>query len=80
MLGSVQLALMLLMGGIAIIQMTKIGTELVNIAEVDIPLANKVTKITELQLDQSILFERALFNASLNHQNVSGSLEHFNKL
>jgi hypothetical protein len=33
-----------------------------------------------LQLDQSILFERALFNASLHNQNVAGGLEHLNKL
>jgi methyl-accepting chemotaxis protein len=38
LLGFVQLALMLIIGGIAIIQMAKIGTELVDIAEVDIPL------------------------------------------
>ena len=80
LLGFVQLALMVVIGSIAIIQMAKIGTELVDIAEEDIPLANMVTKITELQLDQSILFERALFNAALHNQNVPGSLEHLNEL
>lgn len=80
LLGFVQLALMVLIGSIAIIQMAKIGAELVDIAEEDIPLANKVTKITELQLDQSILFERALFNAALDNQNVLGSLKHLNEL
>jgi methyl-accepting chemotaxis protein len=74
LLGCVQLALMLLMGSIAIIQMAKIGVELVDIAEEDIPLGNMVTKITKHQLNQSILFERALFNASLHNQNVAGSL------
>ncbi len=78
--GFVQLALMLIIGGIAIIQMSKIGTELVDIAEVDIPLTNKVTKITALQLDQNILFERALFNAALLNQNVVGSLEQLNHI
>jgi methyl-accepting chemotaxis protein len=68
---------MLLMGGIALTQMAKIGVELVDIAEVNIPLANKVTKITEHQLEQSILFERALFNASLHGQNVANSDTHF---
>ena len=80
MLGFVQLALMVLMGSIAIIQMAKIGTELVDIAEENIPLTNMVTKITELQLDQNILFERALFNAVLHHQNVAGNLEHLNEI
>ena len=80
LLGLVQLALMLIMGGVAIIQMAKIGTELVDIAEVDIPLGNKITKITELQLEQNILFERALFNAVLHHQNVAGGLEHLIKI
>jgi hypothetical protein len=38
------------------------------------------TNITELQLDQSILSERGLFNASLSNQNIAGSLDHLNKL
>jgi methyl-accepting chemotaxis protein len=80
LLGAVQLALLVVVGAISLIQMDKIGTELVDIAEEDIPLANKVTNITELQLDQSILFERALFNAALYNQNIAGSLEHLNKL
>lgn len=80
LLGIIQLILMLIIGGIAIIQMNKIGVELVDIAEEHIPLASKVTKITEHQLEQTIYFERALFNASLSHQNVAGSLGHFNQL
>lgn len=80
LLAIVQLAIMLVMGSIAVIQMDKIGTELVDIAEEDIPLANMITKITELQLEQGILFERALFNASLHHQGVAGTLKHFNQL
>ena len=80
LLAGVQLAIMLTMGAIAVIQMDKIGTELVDIAEEDIPLANMITTITELQLEQGILFERALFNAALSQQNVAGSLEHFHHI
>ena len=80
MMGITQLILMLIMGSIAVIQMDKIGVELVDIAEIDIPLGNKVTKITELQLDQNIIYERALFNEILSKQNVAGSHEHFNEL
>jgi methyl-accepting chemotaxis protein len=69
--------LMLIMGSIAVVQMAKIGIELVDIAEIDIPLANK---ITEQQLDQNTLFERALFNAALHNLNLAGSLEHLNHI
>jgi methyl-accepting chemotaxis protein len=41
LLGSIQLALMLLMGSISVIQMAKIGIELVDIAEEYIPLPIK---------------------------------------
>ncbi|MEP1445478.1 MAG: HAMP domain-containing methyl-accepting chemotaxis protein [Paraglaciecola sp.] len=80
LLGFTLLALMLIIGGIALVQMDKIGKELVDIAEENIPLTGKVTKITENQLEQSILFERAIFNASLVKQNIPGSLAHFDQL
>ena len=56
LLGFTQLTLMLIMGLVAITQMAKIGTELVDIAEEHIPLGTKITHITELQLSQAILF------------------------
>jgi methyl-accepting chemotaxis protein len=80
LLASISLLLMSIMGSIAVVQMAKIGTELVDIAEIDVPLANKVTKITEQQLNQNTLFERALFNAALHDLKVAGSLEHFNEI
>lgn len=64
-LGIIQLGLMLIMGIISISQMNKIGTELIDIAEEDIPLTNAITKITEHQLEQAILVEKALFKAAL---------------
>lgn len=79
-LGGVQLALMTIMGLLALSQMDKIGKELVDIAEKDVPLTGFVTRITEHQLEQSILFERALFSASLMMQDFDGGREHFNTL
>lgn len=79
-LGIFQQLLMLLMGGTAILQMSKIGAELIDIAEVDIPLGEYVTLITEHQLEQTILFERALFHSALSQQNVQGSAQHFIEL
>lgn len=76
-LGAMQLLLMVIMGGVAISQMNKIGIELVDIAEEDIPLSNYVTQITEHQLEQSVLFERALFNGALMRQNVAGAERYF---
>ena len=75
LLGFIQLMLMLIMGIIAISQMAKIGVELVDIAEEHIPLGTKVTHITELQLQQAILFERSLFYKLLYSQNTNISSE-----
>ncbi|KID55443.1 hypothetical protein JF50_20870 [Pseudoalteromonas luteoviolacea] len=45
--------------------MAKIGYELIDIAEEDIPLNNFLTQITEHQLEQAILLERMLLYKSL---------------
>ncbi|MCO7187215.1 MULTISPECIES: methyl-accepting chemotaxis protein [unclassified Pseudoalteromonas] len=73
LMGTLQLVLMLVMGLVAASQMVKIGYELSDIAEEDIPLANFVTKITEHQLEQAIIFERALFHGSLSYQGQAGA-------
>lgn len=70
LLGFIQLSFMLLIAGISIIQIQSIGNELADIAEEDIPLSNIVTKITEHQLEQSVLFERMLFKATLQQMNI----------
>lgn len=44
----------------AIVSMAKIGNELESIAHKDMPLIEKITKITEHQLEQAIHFERAI--------------------
>ena len=54
LLGVLQLGLILLIGVVALVQMAKLGTELFEIAEEDIPLAQKITKATEHQLEQAI--------------------------
>ncbi len=57
---ALQLSLLLLLGGISLNQMQKIGIELIDIAEEDIPITNGLTHITKNQLEQAILFERSL--------------------
>ncbi|MBN3493629.1 methyl-accepting chemotaxis protein [Vibrio neptunius] len=63
LLGFSQLLAMMIMGGFALYQMNKIGNELTDIAEEDIPLTKMLTLVTEHQLEQAILFERALVKA-----------------
>ena len=46
--------------GFALIKLKVIETEIVNIAETDMPLMSAMTAITEHQLEIAILFERAL--------------------
>lgn len=54
------LVLLLLVAGISFWQMSKIGGEIVAIAERDVPLTGALTKITVHQLEQAINFERSL--------------------
>ena len=55
---------MLILAAVAIFTMQKIGTELVDIAEQDIPLTEILQKITVHQLEQAIYVERAVAVAS----------------
>ncbi|MBZ0217274.1 MAG: MCP four helix bundle domain-containing protein, partial [Fimbriimonadaceae bacterium] len=54
------MVLLALVSGISIWQMNKIGTEIVGIADRDLPLTEGVTQITVHQLEQAINFERAM--------------------
>ena len=63
LLGFFLLGAILVMGGFALNQMNKIGNELIDIAERDIPLTKSLTVLTEHQLEQAIYFERALIKA-----------------
>lgn len=60
LLAIINLLFIVLIGGVALFQMNKIGLELVDIAEEDIPVSNALTKVTEHQLEQAVLFERGL--------------------
>ncbi|KZN40699.1 methyl-accepting chemotaxis protein [Pseudoalteromonas luteoviolacea] len=72
LMATVQLAMLLLVSAIALVQMAKIGYELIDIAEEDIPLNNFLTQITEHQLEQAILFERLLLYKSLADSGTQG--------
>lgn len=76
LLGITQLLAMLCMGGFALMQMNKIGLELTAIAKEDIPLTKMMTEVTEHQLLQVILFERALIKAIRMEQGL-GSRDDF---
>ena len=65
---AIQLMLIAAVGWAGISQMAKIGAELVDIAEEDIPLMRSLTLLTEHQLEQAILFERTLFKTLLANQ------------
>ncbi|KZN37396.1 hypothetical protein N480_14910 [Pseudoalteromonas luteoviolacea S2607] len=71
LMAAVQLGMLLLVSAIALVQMAKIGYELIDIAEEDIPLNNFLTQITEHQLEQAILFERLLLYKSLSDSGAS---------
>jgi len=57
---AVLMALLVVACAFAINGMNTIGKELVAIAEEDIPLANNLSRVTTLQLEQAIHFERAV--------------------
>jgi methyl-accepting chemotaxis protein len=57
---SILLVLLVLTSAIGIYQMMKVGVEITDVAEIDIPLTAKVTQITVHQLDQAVLLERGL--------------------
>lgn len=78
LLGVSQILLMFVIGVISLIQMNKIGIELVDIAERDIPLSNMLSKMSEHKLEQTIFFQRALLHASLEPDEANEKIE--NKL
>ncbi|WP_231616985.1 methyl-accepting chemotaxis protein [Pseudoalteromonas sp. SWXJZ10B] len=75
LLGVSQILLMFVIGVISLIQMNKIGIELVDIAERDIPLSNMLSKMSEHKLEQTILFQRALLQVSLNPEGDNAEIE-----
>ena len=78
--GIVQLLIIAVIGFVSVTQMSKIGAELVDIAEKDIPLTNKLTLLTEHQLEGAILFEQALFKAVLANNGSQSAKTEFDGL
>lgn len=68
-LGASLLSLLILVGMIGLTQMQKIGFEIMDIAEIDIPLNNLMTQITEHQLAQVIELERSVLYGVLIETN-----------
>jgi len=73
-LGLSLLLIILTIGYISFTQMKKIGNEIVDIAEINIPFNNIITNISEHQLTQVIELERAVLNGVLN-EHVNGHFE-----
>lgn len=59
----INVLLISLIGGVSIYQMNKIGIELIDVAEQDIPISNKLSQIAQHQLEQAVIFERGLSSA-----------------
>jgi methyl-accepting chemotaxis protein len=83
---AVFIGLIFTLGSVSIFQMQKIGIELIDIAEEDIPITNGLTQITLNQLEQAVLFERAVstvYKIKLKiakEQELNEIFEHFYKL
>jgi methyl-accepting chemotaxis protein len=80
LMGAIQLALIFIVGWISVSQMNKIGNEIEDITEKDIPLTNSLTLLAEHQLQQAILFERAILKGVLVGQNYPGAKEKFDSI
>lgn len=71
--GIIQLSIIFLIGVVSIFQMAKLGSEIMEIAEEDIPLTRLITHATEYQLEQAIYLERVFFKAALVNQGFAGA-------
>ena len=78
-MGALMFLLTVIVGWISLSQMAKVGKEIADITEVDIPISNALTALTEHQLQQSILFERAVLEGVLMTQKYPGAKEKFDK-
>ncbi|MGB0204243.1 MAG: methyl-accepting chemotaxis protein [Neptuniibacter sp.] len=59
-LALINLILISLVGGFAILQMKKIGHELIDIAEENLPVSQALSLVAQHQLEQAVLFERGV--------------------
>ncbi|MCC2616723.1 methyl-accepting chemotaxis protein [Aestuariibacter halophilus] len=63
-LGIIELLLLMLVGGIAIAQMSAIGKKITSIAEYDVPLSQKLSAITRAQSETALMLERGLLEVA----------------
>ena len=77
--GLLMVAALVVMAAFSWRSMDAIGSELVEIAEIDLPLANSVSHLTELQLEQAVLFERAVRFGEEAGQGSRPAFGHFNE-
>lgn len=80
MLCAIQCGLIFIVGWIGYSQMEKIGKEIIEITDDDIPLTRSLTLVTEHQLQQAILFERAVLKSVLAQQGFPGAKEKYDEL
>ncbi len=67
LMGFVQLLLIVSVGWYSITQLNKIGVEIHDVANSNIPLTQSITLVTEHQLQQVISLERVISHALLDH-------------
>ncbi len=70
------ISLILILGAVALIRLVNTHEDVEDVAEIDLPLIEKLTRIETNQLEQSIAFERAVRYGS-DGQNTGLSLQNF---
>ena len=80
----IQILTVSLLGYVSFTYMLKIGAEITDIAHKNIPLANKITLITEHHLEESILFEKVISHSLVDYvkggETTKESIDLINKL
>jgi methyl-accepting chemotaxis protein len=71
LMSAIQLLLIFIIAWIGISQMAKIGDEIADITNNNIPLSNGTTLLTEHKLTQAIFFERTILEGTLKRQGVA---------
>jgi methyl-accepting chemotaxis protein len=77
LMGAIQLLLIFVVAWVGISQMAKIGDEIIDITDDNIPLSNGLTRLTEHKLTQAILFEKLILEKTLAKQEFPGAEENF---
>ncbi len=75
-LAALLLGLLIATAAVSIIQMNRIGVEIEDVAEVDIPLTEAITAVTVHQLEQAVQLERG-FAVGGELATNPGAMEHF---